>query len=97
MVTLMYMCMPHVNTLKNNVKFFKVFKSKITKTQIVLQWAIRMQKKLYILKPYTKLSLPKKILTARHLRRKFEGVGGLTHKYLTESYQINTHDRIHVE
>ena len=46
------------------------------KTQIVLQWAIRMQKKLYILKPYTKLSLPKKILTAQHLRRKFEGVGG---------------------
>ena len=76
MVTLMYMCMPHVNTLKNNVKFFKVFKSKITKTQIVPQWAIRMQKKLYILKSYTKLSLPKKILTAQHLRRKFEGVGG---------------------
>ena len=58
-LTLMYMCMPHVNTLKNNVKFFKVFKSKIMKTQIVPQWAIRMQKKLYILKPYTKLSLPK--------------------------------------
>ena len=31
-------------------------------------------KNLYILKPYTKLSLPKKNLTA-HLRRKFEGVG----------------------
>ena len=46
---------------KNNGKFFKVFKSKIMKTQIVPQWAIRMQKKLYILKPYTKLSLPKKI------------------------------------
>ena len=46
------------------------------KTQIVPQWAIRMQKKLYILKPYTKLSLPKKISTARRLRRKFEGVGG---------------------
>ena len=92
MVTLMYMCMPHVN-----VKFVKVFKSKITKTQIVPQWAIRTQKMLYILKPYTKLSLPKKILTAQCLRGKFEGVGGLTHKYLTESYQINTHDRIHVE
>ena len=77
MVTLMYMCMPHVNNLKNNVKFFKVFKSKIMKTQIVPQWAIRMQKKLYILKPYTKLSLPKKISTARRLRRKFEGVGGV--------------------
>ena len=67
------------------------------KTQIVPQWAIRMQKKLYILKPYTKLSFPKKISTAQCLRRKFEGVGGLTHKYLTESYQINTHGRIHVE
>ena len=34
-----------------------------------------MQKNLYILKLYTKLSLPKKMLTAQHLRRKFEGVG----------------------
>ena len=68
------------------------------KTQIVPQQAIRTQKKLYILKPYTKLSLPKKILTAQCLRRKFDGVwGGLTHKYLTESYQINTHDRINIE
>ena len=32
-------------------------------------------KKLYILKPYTKLSIQKKNLTAQHLRRKFEGVG----------------------
>ena len=75
----MYMCMPHVNTLKNNVKFFKVFKSKITKTQIVPQWAIRMQKKLYILKPYTKLSLPKKFQQHKALGENLRGWVGVWH------------------
>ena len=34
------------------------------------------KKNLYILKPYIKLSLLKKMLTAQCLRRKFEGWGG---------------------
>ena len=59
------------------------------KTQIVPQRAIRMQKKLYILKPYTKLSLPKKILTARCLRRKFEGVGGSEQSMINSCMNIN--------
>ena len=36
--------------LIDNAKMFKVFKSKITKSQIASQWAIRMPKKAYILK-----------------------------------------------
>ena len=35
-----------------------------------------MQKNLYILKPYTKLSLQKNKLMPQCLRRKFEGWGG---------------------